>query len=423
MNSKFIILILTISVFLIGLVFFLDDSKNSYWGNYFLLISFLLFSSVYVKSVLRLIPVFLLIYLGISLLNISNWRGEVTENVLYWYLISSVMLMAPIIFFSKKDFDYSKKIHFFLQNERKLFFYALYAHLVIVYFALFFIYIKIGPIVFEQSLRYSIPPSLEYIIKSTIPVAAFIPLFRLGGKKIALLLLILLIPTILIGSRGVALIGFFSFFLVLYKFGSVSINVNTKKLIFAALFGLGIIYAGFYLRRTGNSLLATPEELISHYFYSDSFLIYLILPLYLSLRETVGLTNSIINKFITNDINEYPLFLADLFTILPGQQMAAGQSLGHIMGTIEGGGLTPGLLGGLYIDFTYLTPLFFLFIGFFLSFMNYISKKNISFFPVYVVILLQFFHLFHRGFIKPEYITTVMIALFYFLLMKKIKYK
>jgi len=56
---------------------------------------------------------------------------------------------------------------------------------------------------------------------------------------------------------------------------------------------------------------------------------------------------------------------------------------------------------------------FFLVIGLLFVLIDRLARKIYYFAPIYIVAIVQFFHLYHRGFLKPEYITTICIALFY----------
>lgn len=75
------------------------------------------------------------------------------------------------------------------------------------------------------------------------------------------------------------------------------------------------------------------------------------MPLHIVFRETVGLSNRIITKGQRTSPNSPPLFLADLYTLFPCDERAAGEGLGQLFGTVQSGGLTPGHLGGTYINY------------------------------------------------------------------------
>lgn len=364
-----------------------------------------------IRGPLRLVPVFLLLYLGIGLLNISTWRGEVTASVASLYLLSTALLVLPIVFCGARDFNGPRMNPALNQRSSSYFLWTLSAHQMIVLGATLYVYVKVGPVLIEQELRFAIPTALEYTVKSAIPAVAFFPLLRLSTRKTILFLFVLLLPAVLIGARGVALTGIASYVLVLYLVQGK--RVGRRPLLLALSVGLVILYSGFYLRRVYGSALLSPEDLLITYFVDDNFLLYLILPLYLGFRETIGMTADIVGGGVTNYYGAHALFFADLFTVLPGQHLSAGKSLGALAGSVQEGGLTPGLLGGLFIDFQEMSLVFFLAMGLLFVVIDRLARKIYYFAPIYIVAIVQFFHLYHRGFLKPEYITTICIALFY----------
>jgi hypothetical protein len=149
------------------------------------------------------------------------------------------------------------------------------------------------------------------------------------------------------------------------------------------------------------------------YFDYKSWWVYPIMPLYLGVRETVGLTNRIVTTGARNDSNDHALFVADLFTIVPGAQTAAGQSLAQSFRAVESGGLTPGLLGGLYVDYAEYSVACFTALGLMLAWTLRQVYAKPHLLPVYVVLMSQIAHLFHRGFLKPEYLTAMCISAVY----------
>ncbi len=392
---------------------------NNYIFSYISIILFLVVSSVNISGIFRLVVFFLVFYLSIGLLNISTWRGYIDVEVINLYFLCVLLFLIPCVFI-KSDITNDNKI--FVSNQ-KFIFMVMSIHLVIVYFSVLTVYVLYGNVLLNQTIRFLIPTSLEYIIKSALPVAALIPMLKYKNKAILLILIIL--PAILIGSRGTAVVSILSYLIsdMYFKFGGFDVykivNKN-KKFILYSLLALFVIISGFYLRRGGNSDLSSVDVLMSYYFDYDNILIRVILPFHLGFKETIGLSNRVVVESIVNNINVHSLFFADLFTILPGERLAAGQTLGRIFGTVEGGGLTPGLVGGIYIDYKMFTPLFFLFFG--VSFYFLESKLYTSplFILVYSQIIVQFIHLFHRGFLKPEYITSVLIAYFYYFLCHRI---
>ncbi|HGS5133881.1 TPA: hypothetical protein ACMDO2_002574 [Vibrio parahaemolyticus] len=411
--SKFILLFF--SIMLITTSFLL----NNYVFSYFSIVFFLIISFLNISGLFRLVVFFLVFYLSIGLLNISTWRGYIEVEVINLYFLCVLLFLIPCVFIRCYVTD---RNNFHVSNQ-KFILMAILIHLLIVYVSVLAVYIFYGNILLNQTIRFLIPTSLEYVIKSALPIAALIPILKYKNK--ALLLLLVVLPAILIGSRGTAVISILSYLIsdVYFKFGGFDIykiiNKNKKFLIYSLLAFL-VIISGFYLRRGDGSELSSVDVLMSHYFDYDNILIRVILPFHLGFKETIGLSNRLVIESIANNINTYSLFFADLFTVLPGERLAAGQTLGRIFGTVEGGGLTPGLVGGIYIDYKMFTPAFFLLFGVSFYFLEAKLYKSPLFIVVYSQVIVQFIHLFHRGFLKPEYITSVLIAYFYYCLCHRI---
>ena len=138
----------------------------------------------------------------------------------------------------------------------------------------------------------------------------------------------------------------------------------------------------------------------------------MILPLYLNLRETVGIANQIIIEDLKVG-NVIPMFFLELFTILPGKQMSPGITLGNLIGKSGDAGLTPGIIGGAYLDIGYLTVFVPVLL---ILFITYFYKKSFiddNFKVIYVLSLIQFFHVYHRGFLKLEYFMSFLIIFVY----------
>ncbi|MEL4415884.1 hypothetical protein [Shewanella algae] len=413
------ILITLLAVFILISLLVLD----TYVSLYFVLLVVGALFCFKVDKLLKPIVLFVVFYLLVALLNISTWRGYTEVFTLKCYILSLSLLVLPMLF--GKDSIIDKK--FRLGKNLKFVRVGLSLHLFIAYSFVAYIYITKGIVLVNQDARFGIPTGIEYSVKSVLPIAAFIP-FLFKRYHVPIILLVVL-PSILLGYRGTSVLAVVSYVISVWYVSSIKKNEikiggerNKKPIyIFFGIICFFIVFSGFYLRRTGSSELATVDVLLDIYFDYNDWWVYLIIPFYLGFKETIGLTNSIISSEITNNINEHTLFFADLFTVLPGERLAAGQSLGKIFGTIEDGGLTPGLLGGLYIDYGFLSFVFFFISGLLIKITVKLAYRHVLFIPVASLIITQFIHLFHRGFLKPEYITSVAIALFYYLMINKVK--
>lgn len=380
-----------------------------------------MFTCVNSNKLERPLVFFITFYLMVALLNISTWRGYTDVYTLKLYFFAFLCLCMPLMF----DFKIKKDFRVRLGRDKNFVLLGVAFHLSIVYLCVLYIYGTKGPVILNQSLRFDVPTAIEYIIKSALPIAALVPIIK--AKKHFLLVSIIVLPAILMGYRGTSVLALVSYLVTLWYINGCKDRLSTTKsnrnktYYFLGVICFLIVFTGFYLRRTGSSELATVDVLIDIYFDYNSPFLYLIIPFYLGFKETIGLSNKLISENITNNINDYPLFFADLFTILPGERLAAGQTLGKIFGTVEGGGLTPGLLGGLYIDYGLYTFLFLIGMGGGFKLVIIQAYRNLLFIPVYTLLLTQYIHLFHRGFLKPEYVTSLFIVVFYFLMLNKIK--
>ena len=89
----------------------------------------------------------------------------------------------------------------------------------------------------------------------------------------------------------------------------------TKKDILVGMSLSGIVlYSIFYIRRMGSKVYISSSELVEKYFDISipPIFIYMILPLYLNLRETVGIANQIITQNLKVG-NSIPMFFLELF--------------------------------------------------------------------------------------------------------------
>lgn len=400
--------------------FYYGYVEDSYVFLYSCIVFFLFISAVLIGGFIRVVALYVLFYLSIGLLNISSWRGYITVEVLHLYAWAIYLFFAPILVFARVRREL-EPIRSEGQQFTKI---IIAAHIAVSLVAVAYIYVSIGNVLLNQSLRFRIPTGLEYTVKSVLPIAAIIPFLEIKRKFI--LLLAVLAPAVLIGSRGTAVVATLAYVLssIYFMGGRFSVRdfvLENRKYLYYMIFAVGIVVVLFYLRRSGQTELASVDVVIAHYFDYDNFFVRSILPFYLGFKETTGLTTRIVMDGVVNELNPNPLFFADLFTVLPGGNVAAGQTLARIFGASEAGGLTPGLLGGVYIDYGVGGLVFFLVFGFCFVFIDRFMQSSPYFIVVYAQVITQFIHLFHRGFLKPEYVTAIIIAGFYFVLCYRIR--
>jgi hypothetical protein len=368
-----------------------------------------------------------LLYFGLSTLNISTYRGTITSETITLYSLLILFSFIPFVIFKQlKNSD-----NYCSLNITKGFINVTKVHLLIVYFTLIYIISIYGNVLINQAARFHITPSTSYIVKSALIIPLFYPFYQIKNRKTFILYFLLpILPTIFIGGRG-NIIVILGAYLMINFWKNINNpqyvnNINDKIKIKKTLINFGIsgsilIFGLYFLRRIFNRDLINVEMILKLYkFPSDSWLYILILPLYTAFRETIGISNVIIENNFSNTYSEMPLFFSELFTIMPGNHVAPGQVLGkEVIGSTLDGGLTPGLLGGLYIDFGWYS-IFGSFILLFIICIYYVkSRINNYSLMIFALCFVQYIHLFHRGFLKIEYFTYIILLLVYFIFTKK----
>jgi hypothetical protein len=410
-----------IFIFFLILSFFIGSYNLT-----FILMSLILFLEFFFNKDLntKIISFFLLLYFFIPFLNISTYRGVIEFETILIYCISNIFILYVLRYFSYLKIPEKKIVY--IKNNVNIFVLGL-IHIFIAYVLLFYLYFKYGNIFVYQELRFYISPIIGYLIKSTI----YIPLVFIALKKNTsflykfVYLILPLLPAFLIGSRGTVIMIIFGVMIVLLMMQLEknkiinTINLKYKSFKFKhflyGFFTSGLIlYSIFYIRRISSKVYVSSTELIKRYFDVSipSVFIFLILPIYFNLRETVGITNQILTQEIkTNSI--IPLFFSELFTILPGKQISPGAVLGDLIGRSGDAGLTPGIIGGVYLDFGYFSIIVPSLIVFIVCFCYKQCLIYDRYKILYALSLIQFFHLYHRGFLKLEYFISFFIVLVY----------
>jgi hypothetical protein len=405
------------TVILVVLVNLLFDYNIYIYVFNIAIFAFLLFAKVNYYT--KILVLFYFIYYLFSMIPISTYRGTISGemNMIFITFISLHWLVSTLEVKIKNKQE-------FLVNKR--YFYIIsFIHVMIAYIVVIYIYSRYGFIIINQEKRVLIPTIYEYIVKSLLILPVFYaPRKLILNTKFTMVLVVTsLLPTLLIGHRGSVFIAISAYVLVYYStHKNVIYNFHFKKKYLAIIGGIfiTILYLGFYIRRYNTSYMS-PSELIVTYFSHNNIFIQMILPLHLSLKENIGIANTILNRDIINTLTPYPAMVADFFTILPGEQISGGKIIGSYIGTQLNGGLTPSILGGILIDFDILELFiisFFIFVT--LQIIYIYSKQNIRILILFSWIFLNYLHFFHRGLLKPEYLMTTLIIVFYLIFTKKV---
>jgi len=371
---------------------------------------------------------YLFLYYLIPFLNISTYRGIISFETLRLYTFANFALLAPLLFTFGNKFFVKKEVIYQKLKITPLFINTVLAHLSIVYLLLLYTLVTVGNVLLHQELRFFMSPTISYLIKSTLYIPIFVVFFEYSQftrKNILFFVILPLFPAFFIGSRGTVImivicVGLL-YLLKSFKPGSKYYLNNSEiwkkykyKLYLSGGITLFLFQFIYYSRRWFSDTFITNTELATKYFGSVNWFYLLIMPVYFSLRETVGITERIVRDKVTNIWFEYPMFFSEVMTLLPGEQAAPGDVLSrHLYATDYPGGITPGVIGALYIDYRYwLVPILFL-ISFLIYYLYKKSTSSDMYKILYVITLAQFFHLYHRGFFKPEYLVAYGIILFY----------
>lgn len=401
----------------IVIVYIINDFNIIYWSTLIILLTLFLHSN---KIEFRLLLLFYIAYFGIGVANISNYRGEISVKTISLYSCLVLLSLIPFLFFKTQK---SNSVLSLLPLQR--FQTIAKVHLAIVWIFLLLIFILYGNILINQQLRFGVSPAMGYIVKSSLVICLFFPFVQKTNKRSIFLYLVLpILPSIIIGSRG-NVISFLICMALIYiihnnVLSKLLVNlkkVNIRRIGFRLVAVSSIVIIPlFFIRRIFNKSLMQPMEMLVYYkFPSTSWFYLLLLPLHVGFRETIGISNVIINNNYTNDYTPLPLFFQELMTLLPGSHIAPGQVLAkEVIGASLDGGLTPGLLGGTYVDFGVFSVFSGILLTFWIALILRKSEIN-SFYLIFgMLCLVQYIHLFHRGFLKPEYFTYLVILLVYF---------
>ena len=362
----------------------------------------------------------ILTFLSIGLLNISTYRNFISVETIKIYSLAFSLIIAPRLLAPK-----SRKISMEWKTKR-LFEPMMYAHIIISWIALLYIYARVGPIIINQDLRFQIPTSFGYIIRS----CQFIPLYLFATGRLRIssmhnisISLFALLPTILIASRStVFLVLLAIFFFWLHQTsnsqqGSRAIKNPLKNFLGSSLIFLAaiiLISGGFYLRRASTSELLDGLKFVEIFMGNyPKFLTVPLAPFHQGFNEAAALTSRIVDFGYSNQFTPTPLIFADFDNLLGRSNISAAQYFGNLIGRAQDGGLTPGIVGSVLLDYRGNFHIVFLIIGITIYFLKYLTSKDQRWMTIYIIFMVSFMHLLLRGFIKPEYISNLIIATCY----------
>jgi len=351
----------------------------------------------------------------------STYRGEVELTILKYY---SILCCLPLLLFflseGTKRTQYSEGFRLNGLGIRMI-----NLHLGLVYVCLFGIIAKYGLVILNQESRFDIDGFLSYIVKSSIyvPPIYFLANFskKASIRELFLYYFLPLFPAIFIGSRGTVVMIIFCLIIIKIikdsQFRNHALRVlksknNLRILFLSSIFAFAILVGFSIIRRANSSFLSSTEDLINTYFGTSNIFLYLFFPFHIGLREQIGISNIIITGQYTNPL-PYSLFFADMYTVLPGKQPSSGITINEMLTGNTHAGLTPGILGGTYLDIGIISLFSVFFLVLMLETLFRRAKSNDVLLLLYTISVVQFFHLFHRGLFKPEYLVAYIVIFCY----------
>src|SRR5690554_6847089 len=237
--------------------------------------------------------------------------------------------MLPLLFTFDKKLFVKKKIAYKKITVTPLFVNVLLIHTIFVYLLVAYVFVTVGNVLIHRELRFFMSGTMSYLIKSTLYIPIFIFFFtksQFTKKNILLFIILPLFPAFFIGSRGTVIMIIISVILLyllknipvgkkFYLNNSQAWRKNKYWVYLSGFIGLILFQIIYYTRRLVSHTFLTPVELAQQYFGNAKWYSLLIMPVYFSLRETVGITERIIRDNVTNTYYDSPMFFSEMFTI------------------------------------------------------------------------------------------------------------
>ena len=292
-----------------------------------------------------------------------------------------------------------------------------------------FLFATYGSTLFRQDDRLAISTKLAYLIEFAIPAVLIYTILSIQNhshsipwKKLFGMAVLFVFVLGLRGSRNqptILIMGLILIVAMLFQ-NEMSLTPVRHRLKGYLAVGVSLLILGqvllFYIRAEFTSTILGFEDQIIHsgLIYPKSTLV--LLPLHQSSRLNFWDSERILNNpsIVEAHCDLRFLLVRDFFTLLPGEQISAGQ----ILGVGSGYGRTLGALGGLYITWGYLgVLLFYTVVGFlmriaWLKYEQYRSPWGMASSVLGLIYLIQFSV---RGVFKPMYLFVFVLLLIFWL--------
>jgi oligosaccharide repeat unit polymerase len=366
---------------------------------------------------LTIIIGFMIFYYTSGIVNLSEYRGYIDEYLWTKLLVFSVLsfIGGHILYgFVRNKYRITSTY-----NEISIFKSSLV--LLLAFIATIIITLQNGILLLNPGARSNVSAVLQYMVEFSIPVV--ILLFNAYSKshRKATILLVLITTLLLfsLGYRNQPMILLLCIFLSIAisnrkKLNYFKINIKLSLIISILLVLFSLLYI---LRIEKSDDLYDFHKMTDYYNVHSPQITLLLLPFHLQSREAMGVTeiaierNTQVNKYIDSSL----LFIQDIITLLPGDQISAGNVLGIVVNLNPNVSLTPGLIGGLYISFSLAGLVIGLFLlGYLVHSMwrKYLITNSAYHLTIVTIMSAYIIELINRGFFKPMYIIVFIILRF-----------
>jgi len=371
---------------------------------------------------IHMFSIYFIFYYFIGTINISEYRG-----IIHWKSIS-IIIMGYLIFIAGSYiglcFKYKKKVSRY--NYSLIVVMLNVIILISILSCIIITYQTRSILLFNQARRFLIGPSYLYLLE----LVGIVPLFVISfskyfANKLSLRekLIYLLLPIFLLslsGYRGIPIAVIVECGLLYYKF--LKPEKRRRALLIIVAFAVAINYFGFNIRRLPNSDLIETKKLVSNVKLNPTLII--IAPMHFSFRETIGLTQNIIEKFpIRYEYLHGKLLISDIATLLPGFQKSGPEIVNnYIVKDHKKAALTPSIFGAFYMDFGKMGVIFGCLIlgiiaGYFYK--RYSIQNDPQSLMNLVYVYIYMLHFIHRGIFKPSYLFFFIIINVIFMIARK----
>jgi len=360
-------------------------------------------------------PFVLLLYFGIGLQNISTLRGVISSRVLVIPLAMAVIgyfMGLQIARMGRRAVRSSFRIVWSAKQVRATVIplSAIGLLSIAVILSQYGVPLLLGAGESGILIRASVSPTKIYLSRLAW-ISGIIYVAWLIDARPKLKPTNLILPTIsfaglaLLGYRSLMLLPGVSLLVILYY----KHKLSWRHLLTAGLTLLVASYGLWYARYMVEGAY-DPGDLPEMYDFAlkNGLIFYL----YRIAREGVDLASKAIAVGESAGFLRGRLLIADLVTLLPGSQISGGGMVSKMLGGTGRAGLTPTVVGALYLDWGNLGVLFgLLAIGFIIciAYRRMRESWSISSVLIYSVILASSLHYLHRGVFAASYIWDISI--------------